>query len=94
MKIIWLQRARTDVSHARRYIEQHYAEGAKRIVLAIYAAVRHVGEQPHLGRPGRVERTREMVVSDTPYIVVYAIVRDQLIVLAVLHGAQEWPDGF
>jgi len=94
MRITWLPRARVDVSHSRQYIEQRNSEGAQRVVLAIYAAVRRIAEAPHLGRPGRVARTRELVAARTPYIVAYSVVDDQIIVLAVIHGAQEWPDTF
>ena len=94
MRINWLPRARTDVIHVRHYIKQHHTEGAKRVVLSIYAAVRYIAEQPYLGHPGRVTNTRELVVKGTPYIVVYAVTRDSLTVLAVLHAAQEWPEDF
>ncbi|MGY4416479.1 toxin ParE1/3/4 [Bradyrhizobium sp. LB7.1] len=42
----------------------------------------------HIGRPGLLERTRELV--EAPYIIVYAIdLPNQLIdVLAILHGAK------
>jgi addiction module RelE/StbE family toxin len=43
----------------------------------------------HMGRPGLVARTRELV--ETPYIVVYTVEeeRDEVIVLAIVHGAQD-----
>ncbi len=42
-----------------------------------------------MGRPGLVERTRELV--EPPYIVVYRIdeQRDEVVVLAIFHGAQD-----
>jgi toxin ParE1/3/4 len=42
----------------------------------------------HMGRPGRVAGTRELV--EAPYIIVYEVQedRDGLVVLAVFHGAQ------
>jgi len=42
----------------------------------------------HIGRPGLVEATRELV--EPPYIIVYRVddERDEIIVLAVFHGAQ------
>jgi len=45
-----------------------------------------------MGRPGRIEGTRELVVSGTPYIAAYRIVGDTVRVLRVLHGAQQWPE--
>jgi len=38
------------------------SRSAQRVVLAIYAAVRQIAGAPDLGRPGRVARTRELVV--------------------------------
>jgi toxin ParE1/3/4 len=49
---------------------------------------------PSSGRIGRVNGTRELVLIGTPYIAVYRIEGDQVIVLAVKHAAQEWPKSF
>ena len=46
---------------------------------------------PHSGRKGRVQNTRELVIHDTPYIVVYEGRGDVVAVLRVIHGAQQWP---
>lgn len=45
-----------------------------------------------MGRAGRVSGTRELVVSGTPYIVVYKAHRNVLRILRVLHGAMMWPE--
>jgi toxin ParE1/3/4 len=94
MRITWLPRARVEVSHARQYIEQRNSGGAQRVVRAIYATVERIAGEPHLGRPGRVVRTRELVVARTPYVVAYSVVGNQVVILSVIHGAQEWPDAF
>jgi addiction module RelE/StbE family toxin len=47
---------------------------------------------PEMGRPGRIEGTRELVISRTPYIAAYRIAGDTVRILRVLHGAQQWPD--
>ena len=94
MHITWLPRARADVIHARRYIEQHDPGAARRLVFTLYAAVQRIATSPHLGRPGRVARTRELIVPRTPYIVAYTVIGDRLTIIAVIHGAQEWPEGF
>ena len=44
-----------------------------------------------MGRPGRVPKTRELVVSGTPYLVIYRVKNDRLEVLRVFHGARQWP---
>jgi toxin ParE1/3/4 len=43
----------------------------------------------HIGRPGLVERTRELV--EAPYIFVYTVdeAADEITVLAIVHGARK-----
>lgn len=48
--------------------------------------------QPEMGRIGRVNGTRELVISRTPFIAVYRIAGDRIEILRFLHGAQKWPD--
>jgi plasmid stabilization system protein ParE len=47
-----------------------------------------------MGRAGRVDGTRELIISDSPYIAVYRVLEDELEVLDVLHAARRWPDKF
>jgi plasmid stabilization system protein ParE len=47
---------------------------------------------PEMGRPGRIEGTRELVISRTPYIAAYRILGGTVQILRVLHGAQQWPE--
>jgi plasmid stabilization system protein ParE len=35
-----------------------------------------------------------LVISNTPLIAAYAIDKADIVVLAVYHGAQHWPEGF
>ena len=38
--------------------------------------------------------TRELVVTGTPYIVAYTVLDNRVEILAVQHGAQEWPERY
>ena len=49
-------------------------------------------DHPKMGRPGRVKGTRELVISSTPFVLVYRLKGSQRIeVLRLLHGSQLWP---
>jgi len=94
MEITWRQRALEDLETARAYIAKENPRASRRILESILAAVSRLPDAPDVGRPGRVGGTRELVIPRTPYIVAYTVLGDQLHVLDVLHGAQEWPDTF
>ena len=47
-------------------------------------------DHPGLGRPGRVEGTRELVAHRN-YILIYDVAGDLVRVLRVLHAARMWP---
>jgi plasmid stabilization system protein ParE len=46
------------------------------------------------GRAGRVPGTRELVIANRPFIAAYAIQKARIVILAVYHGAQRWPEVF
>ncbi|MGB0108856.1 MAG: type II toxin-antitoxin system RelE/ParE family toxin, partial [Terriglobales bacterium] len=57
-------------------------------------SVQQLATFPMSGRSGRVPGTRELVISNTPFIAAYAIDQDRIVILAVYHGAQQWPEVF
>jgi toxin ParE1/3/4 len=54
--------------------------------------VERLKDFPESGRPGRFEGTRELVMTNAPYILPYRILDDRLCILRVLHSARLWPD--
>jgi len=71
-------------------------ETARRVVVRLREAIRGLSTFPGRGRPGRAAGTRELVLSNLPYIVVYRLEElpsgaRQVEVLRVLHGHQQWP---
>ena len=92
MEIIWRRGALRDLEEARRYIAQDNPVAANRMQSAIMTAVRRLGDHPALGRPGRVENTRELIVAGTPYIVAYTVIEGEIMILSVIHGARRWPE--
>jgi toxin ParE1/3/4 len=89
--IKWSLPAFNDLDSAGKYIAEDNPNAAERIASRIQEAVEYLVEQPNMGRPGRLNGTRELVVSGTPFIVVYWV-RDGLVqILRVLHHARKWP---
>ena len=94
MKVRWTVPAVNQLREIFNYIAERNPPAAGRVVRRIRQAVLQTARLPNSGRTGRVEGTREVVVPGTSYLVAYRIVDDVLQVLAILHGAQEWPASF
>lgn len=91
MRIEWLPIAERDRENQLSYIGERNPSAAVDIGDAIEAAVRRLGDYPHMGRPGRVEGTRERVVNGTPYVIAYRVEPAAVVILRLLHGARQWP---
>ena len=91
MNVVWSRRAIRHLESLRKYIAKDSQQNAVLIARRILKAVDLVQIQPDMGRPGRVLGTRELVVSDTPYIIPYRVRHERLELIAVFHGRQKWP---
>jgi toxin ParE1/3/4 len=92
--IIWTAPAGAQLAEVYAYIFESNPGAAENQIQMVVNAARNLSEYPEIGRPGRRRGTRELVISGTPYIVVYRIRLASVRVLAVMHGAQRWPRRF
>ncbi len=90
MKVRWTPNAEVDLDGIVTFIAQDSLQAALQIEDRIIEAVDGLGQFPKKGRPGAEAGTRELVVSGTSYLAIYRITQD-VEVLRVLHGAQQWP---
>ncbi len=93
--IEWTEQAIRQLDQAHDFIALNNSEAiAARVVMKIVSGVQQLAAFPMSGRTGRVRGTRELVISGTPFIAAYAVAKAKIVVLAVYHGAQQWPDSF
>ena len=91
MRIRWTTTAADDLASIVEYIWKDNPEAAQRVAEVVFESIATLGKFPNRGRIGRVENTREIVFTPWPYIAVYEIIDDQVLVLRIRHGAQDWP---
>jgi addiction module RelE/StbE family toxin len=89
-----LKRALANLEAEAEYIARENPAAAQRVVLAIGEAVARLADYPAMGRAGRVEGTRELVVPHTPYIIPYRVREGRVEVLRIFHAARKWPPEF
>lgn len=92
MRLRWTRLALEDLNYAFEYVAAENPSAACAIIGRIEAAVNALRAYPDLGRPGRIEGTRELVIAGTPFLILYRIAKGRIEVLAVIHGARRWPD--
>ncbi|MGO9338297.1 MAG: type II toxin-antitoxin system RelE/ParE family toxin [Terracidiphilus sp.] len=92
MRLEWSVFAKEDRKAIFDYIEADNPRAAIAIDDRIQTRIEGLAQFPEMGRPGRIEGTRELVIARTPYIAAYRILGDAVRILRVLHGAQLWPE--
>jgi len=94
LTISWTEPSLRHLENIFAYIAEDNSSAAGRTVVKIRETVRRVALMPYSGRAGRVAGTREISVPGTSYLAAYRVVDGTIQVLAILHGAQEWPRSF
>ncbi len=94
MKIRWTGRALAAVANLHEYIAKDNPSAADQMRDRVLGFVEtKLADHPSIGRPGRVDGTRESVVHPS-YIIVYRVKAQTVEILTVRHVAQKWPDQF
>ncbi len=91
MIIVWSAKARQDLLDIYRYLVPRNPDAARRMQAIIRAKAGALEAAPYIGRAGRIESTRELVITGTPFVVVYRVIPEGVQILTVVHGAQDWP---
>lgn len=89
MKIEWSLAAVRDLDQIETYIEQHTPRGAKRIWSRIHERIVLQADIPLAAPLFKSGPARMLVVTRTPYIVLYVVDGDVLRVEQIVHGAQD-----
>lgn len=90
MKIQIAEPAAIDLQEIRDYIRLDNPPAAARVISRIFEALEHLPTFPTMGRVGSVAKTRELVVSGTPFIIVYQVRERVVIVIRILHASRKW----
>ncbi len=71
------------------YIALDNPVAAENVYRGIVRAAERLTEFPALGRPGRHPATRELSISNLPYLIVYEVSAEAVIILAVFHTSRD-----
>jgi toxin ParE1/3/4 len=94
LRIEWTRKAAANLDLIEQYIALDNPTAADKVIVSIGLSVELLSTYPDMGRSGRVEGTRELVIGGLPYIVVYRRKQEKITILRVMHGAMKWPKRF
>lgn len=91
----WSKQALKDRENIFDYISKENVPAAIRTDIRIRDHIAQLLIFPESGRKGRLSETRELIVPETHFIVVYAVLPstpNKIKILRVLHSARQWPE--
>lgn len=90
MRVIWTPEALQDRTDVWDYIATDNPRAAVRMDELFSDAAARLADHPKLGRPGKIQGTRELVPHES-YRLVYEISGESVWMLALVHTARQWP---
>lgn len=91
MRVVWTDSALLDLADAYRFIALDNPQTAARVIAELrQIAVEKLTAFPEIGRLGRVEGSRELVLR--PFVIAYRVRGETIEMLRVLHGRRRWPE--
>lgn len=90
MRVIWTPEALQDRADVWDYIAADNPRAAVRMDELFSDAAARLTDHPKLGRPGKIQGTRELVPHER-YRLVYEVSGESVWMLALVHPARQWP---
>ena len=91
LKVKYTPIAIQDLNAGYDYIYSENPVAARQVIERIEQTVIHLKSQPFMGHAGRVEETYEVYVPNTPFIIVYQVSSELLVIVSILHTARKYP---
>lgn len=91
MKLLFTHRFRDELRREFQFLREQNPDAACRVRDRIVETVQRLKRFPESGRAWRLPETRELVVPGLPYIVIYELGEERVIVLTLFHTSRQFP---
>jgi toxin ParE1/3/4 len=88
LEIVWSPLALARLREIRAYVALDKPEATEQLAIRIVAVVEALRNHPYLGRAGAEPGIRELVIGGTPYIVLYRVRGQRVVISTIWLGAQ------
>lgn len=91
MKLRWSVLAQADLADIRRAIGLDNPRAAIRVAGRVRETARRVADFPLSAQAALNGTVRTAPIRGSPYLLIYAVRPDHILILRVWHGARAWP---
>lgn len=88
LEVRWSPRAAARLGEIKRFVALDKPHAAERLITRIAAMAEVLKTHPNVGRIGNNPGTRELVIAGTPYVLIYRVYRNQVVITTVWHAAR------
>ena len=93
MKVNWTSAARAQLRDIRAFVAHSSPQYATKVVDRLTKRSQQIATFPRSGRiVPEANNVNIREVIEGPYRIIYHILEDEIDVIAVVHGARQWPD--
>ena len=91
MSIKWTEKASEDLLSVLNYLKENADEAlAEKVANRIVSATGRLERFPLSGRQGLIPTTRELIIPELPYFIVYKVDNAEVDILRVMHTSRLW----
>jgi addiction module RelE/StbE family toxin len=92
MRVNWTKRALNDLEIEANYLNEISPSIKDSFLEDVEGGIDLIKEYPELGRIGRVNQTRELILKKFQYILVYLVESSYIDIIRLLHTSRKWPN--
>ncbi len=85
----WTKKALQDLDSEVEYIAKDNPQAAQKVTTLIRSSVNLLETMPNMGRLGKKEGTRELIIPNLPYFVRYKVKEETNQILNVFHTSRK-----
>jgi toxin ParE1/3/4 len=90
MKLVWTETAAEDLAEIVAYIGKDSQETGRMVAKSIVTSLERLPAMPFIGRKRAVDTSRELIFPPWPYLALYEVIDEKVIVKAIRHTKRDW----
>jgi len=91
MKVVWSKRFVRALRREYEYLRANDPINAVKVRDRIIHAADSLAQFPNRGRAWRLPEGRELVIPGLPYVLIYRVKGDQVLLASLFHTSRNWP---